>query len=303
LKIKVGLFLWKKSWLYELYLSGVTDVAQSLDVSQHYGLGGLMEKILAGLAASNTSLDQLSIHDLAPVDEFHTRGRRATVELAAMTTLSSSDYVLDVGCGLGGSTRYLAYQYGCRVEGLDLTEEYIQVGKRLTNMVGLSDRISLTCGNALQLPYDNDIFDMVWTEHVQMNIEDKQRFYGEISRVLKPEGHFLFHDVFRSSDELLQYPVPWAEDEKMSFLADVPEVRSIIGQAALEVSQWMEKTSDSIAFFSQVMQKISAEGPSPVGIHLLMGSNAAVKLRNYLGNLEEGRVCVVMGVAQKQSAT
>jgi ubiquinone/menaquinone biosynthesis C-methylase UbiE len=303
LRIKVGLFSWKKAWLYELCLSGVTDVAKTLEVSQHYGRGGLMEKIVSGLAASNASLEQLSIHDLAPVDEFHTRGRMATVELAAMTTLSSSDYVLDVGCGLGGTTRYLACQYGCRVEGLDLTEEYIHIGKRLTDMVGLSDRVSLTCGNALKLPYNKDIFDVVWTEHVQMNIEDKQGFYREISRVLKPGGHFLFHDVFRHSDELLQYPVPWAEDEKISFLADVSEVHSIIGQSALEVSQWIEKTSDSIAFFSQVMQKISADGPPPIGIHLLMGSNAAVKLRNYLDNLEKGRVCVVMGAAQKQSAT
>lgn len=297
------MFSWKKTWLSELCWLGAMDVTHPLEVNQHYGRSGLMEKIFSGLADSETSLEQLSIHDLAPVDQFHTRGRMSTVELSAMTTLSRSDYVLDVGCGLGGTARYLAHQYGCKVAGLDLTAEYIHVGNRLTEMVDLSNRVSLICGNALSLPYDKDTFDMVWTEHAQMNIEDKQGFYEEISRVLKPGGYFLFHDVFRSSNEPLQYPVPWAEDEKISFLADASEMRSVIGKAALEMNRWIEKTSDSIVFFNQVMQKLSADGPPPIGIHLLMGSNATVKLRNYLDNLEAGRVCVFMGVAQKQSDT
>ena len=219
-----------------------------------------------------------------------------------MINLNSSDYVLDVGCGLGGTTRYLADQHGCRVEGIDLTEEYIRIGKRLNDMVGLSDRISLTCGNALKLPYDNDTFSVVWTQHAQMNIKNKQGFYGEISRVLKPGGRFLFHDVFRSSDEPLQYPVPWAEDERISFLTNVSEVRSIMKREVLEVSQWIEKTSDSVAFFSQLAQKISADSPPPIGMHLLMGSNAAVKINNFLGNLVKGHICVFMGTAHKQSA-
>ena len=271
-------------------------------VSKHYGHAGLMEKIEAGIAASGVQLSQLEVDDLAPVDEFHTRGRIATAEIAAMANLDASDYVLDVGCGLGGTARYLAYQHGCVVKGIDLTEEYICIGHRLTELVGLSERVELSCGNALELPFDNDTFDVVWTEHVQMNIENKNAFYGEISRVLKPGGRFLFHDVFRSSSESLHYPVPWAEDETISFLTTATDMRQIMEQESLEVARWIEKTDESIAFFQGVLRKVLADGLPPIGIHLLMEPNAIEKINNYLSNLTRGYACVFMGAAHKRSA-
>lgn len=268
-------------------------------ISNHYRQNSLMEKIQAGIAASGVKLGQLDVDDLAPVDEFHTRGRIATQEAAALVNLKASDYVLDVGCGLGGTARYLASRYGCQVKGIDLTDEYVQVGRRLTELVGLRDKVDLLCGQALELPFDNEIFDIVWTEHVQMNIESKSNFYREICRVLKPGGRFIFHDIFYSNGQSLQYPVPWAENETMSFLATATDMRLIMEQSLLKTDCWIEKTTESITFFDGVLKKISAEGPPPIGIHLLMGENAAEKLNNYLDNLKKGLVTVFMGTAHK----
>ena len=268
-------------------------------IDKHYGVGGITERILAGLELAGKDVNSLTVDDLAPIDEFHTRGRESTVELAELANLKASDLVLDVGCGLGGTARHLAEQLGCNVIGIDLTEEYISVGKKLTELVGLNDRVELRHGSALEIPYENELFDIVWTEHVQMNIADKNMFYSEIARVLRPGGRLLFHDIFHGSGDSPFYPVPWAENESISPLATEKEARSTIKQAGLEINHWFGKVKESIEFLEEVSAQIDADGPPPIGIHLLMGDNAKDKLQNYIRNLSENRVTVVMGMAYK----
>jgi ubiquinone/menaquinone biosynthesis C-methylase UbiE len=217
-----------------------------------------------------------------------------------MANLKASDRVLDVGCGLGGTARYLAEHYNCNVNGVDLTEEYISAGTKLTEFANLGDRVELQFGSALDLPYEDERFDIVWTQHVQMNIVDKRRFYSEIARVLRPGGRFMFHDVFRNPGEPPLYPVPWAEDESMSALVTEAEARSTIEEMRLEVDQWIGKLQESIKFFERVLTRIEANGYPPLGIHLLLGDNAEDKLRNYARNLSENRLSIVVGLAHKK---
>ena len=269
-------------------------------VSKYYGLSGIMEKIEAGLNLAGKEAGSLTVDDLAAVDEFHTRGRESTKEVAELANIKTSDLILDVGCGLGGTARYLAAQYKCNVAGIDLTEEYISIGKKLTQGVGLSDRVELRHGSALEIPYEDEMFDIVWTEHVQMNIADKNLFYSEIARVLKPGGRLLFHDVFRGPGDPPLYPTPWAEDASMSSLATEIEARSIIEQVGLEIDQWRVKVQESIEFFKSKAAQFQADGPPPISTHLLMGDNAKNKVQNYHRNLSENRVSVALGMAHKK---
>jgi ubiquinone/menaquinone biosynthesis C-methylase UbiE len=270
-------------------------------VENFYGLGGIMEKIEAGLKLSAKDIRSLTIDDLAPVDGFHTRGREATREVAELTVIKPSDLVLDVGCGLGGTVRYLADRYRCQVAGIDLTDEYISVGKKLTEMVGLSDLVEHRHGSALEIPYENERFDIVWTDHVQMNIADKHHFYSEMARVLKPNGRLLFHDVFRGPGDPPLYPTPWAEDESISVLVTERQGRLIMEKAGMRIDQWCVKVQESIDFFQRVLARIDAKGQPPIGIHILMGDDTKVKIQNYLRNLSEDRVSIALGLAHKDS--
>ena len=269
-------------------------------VDKQYGIGGLLQKIETGLKLAGKDLDFLKVDDLMPVDEFHTRGRKATREMADMVNLYTTARVLDVGCGLGGTARHLAEEYQCSVIGVDLTEEYVTAGTRLTELVGLSERVELRHASALDLPFEDDRFDIVWTQHVQMNIADKNRFFSEITRVLKPGGCFLFHDVFRDSGDAPIYPVPWADDESMSVLVTQTEARKIVEDVGLVIEIWDDKIQESVEFFKRVLARIEANGLPPLGIHLLLGDNAEDKLRNYAHNLSENRVSVVVGMARKK---
>ena len=268
------------------------------NVQRYYGVTGIVAAIRTALARDGKTLDDVTVDDLAAVDAFHTRGRRATAELAALVDPRPAHVVLDVGCGLGGTARYLTETYGCSVAGIDITGMYIETARKLTELTGMSDRIRFVQGNALELPFDDESFDIVWTEHAQMNIHDKERFYGEIARVLKPGRWFLFHDVFAGVGKPV-LPVPWADNAAISALVSSDEARRIMQRSGLRVQSMTSKLTESRDDFRQVVERIHQTGLPPLGIHLLMGENAEIKIANYLRNLQTGRVSVAMGMAEK----
>jgi len=267
-------------------------------VSNHYGISGILGSILKGLESSGKNLQSLVPNDLAPIDEFHTRGKESTMEIANLAQLQSHHNVLDVGCGLGGSARYIANEFGCSVMGVDLTDEYVDVANQLTEFVNLSDKASFKQASALELPFSSDSFDVVWTEHTQMNISDKEKFYGELSRVLKPKGRLVFHDIF-GTNNAPHYPTPWAEHGSLSSLCTQEEAIEAIEKSNLVVDKWIDKSKLSMGFFKEMVKKAETSGPPPLGFHLLMGKTAKEKLLNQARNLEENRVTVVQGTALK----
>lgn len=269
-------------------------------VSEHYTVGDIKDQIFTALESAGKDLGNLTVDDLAPVDEFHLRGRTATEELVNHADIKPEHHLLDVGCGLGGTSRYLAAKIGCSVVGVDLTEEYCRVAETLSAQVGLEQLTTFHQGSALDLPFPDSHFDVVWTEHVQMNIKDKNKFYSEIKRVLKPGGKLAFHDIFGGSNEDgLEFPVPWATDESISHLIPADDLKELLSEMGLEQLVWEDKTEQSKAFLQSMLEKVNSSGWMPLGLHLLIGDQAVTKFSNVLNNLEAGKLEVLQAVMKK----
>jgi ubiquinone/menaquinone biosynthesis C-methylase UbiE len=192
-------------------------------VSEHYTHGDLLKSIQAALAKLGKTVDSVTIEDLAPVDEFHIGGRQATEHFLSQLNFSEQDHILDVGCGLGGASRFVANKYHNQVSGIDLTKEYIETGKALCTWVGLDKQVTLHQGSALAMPFQDEIFDGGFIIHTGMNIENKTQLFTEVYRVLRPGTSFGVYDIMRIGNGELTYPLPWATVPSLSNLATLDQ--------------------------------------------------------------------------------
>jgi SAM-dependent methyltransferase len=261
-------------------------------VREHYNATGLTDRIKSALTTIAPEGHSLAVAQLATLDQFHTRGILATTELASAVGLEPSTRVLDLGCGIGGPARYLASTFGCKVTGVDLSPNFIEVANYLTARCGLSDRARFQVGDVLHLPFEDAAFDAVFLQHVAMNIKDRRGLYAEVGRVLKPGGRFATYDVvLRDGD--VAYPVPWARDVSTSFLLTEGDTRTALEHGGFEAVLWRDDTQTAVDWFKTV-----ASGPPPGGLNLglVMGPEFAAMIGNLARNVRENRLGVLSAV-------
>ncbi len=272
------------------------------EIQKHYNRSGLADAILTALTAAGKDINHLKLEDLAPIDEFHIRGREATHELASQLNLHSNCKVLDVGSGVGGASRYLASTYGCQVTGIDLSEEYCLAAQALADCLGLSPKVTYQQGSALDMPFEDNTFDVVWTQHAAMNIADKAKFYSEIKRVLRPNGYFALYDILVGPVEPLYYPVPWARDSSISFMTTPEKLYELLQEIGFHILHWRDTSEDGRVWFKEVAAKLQQQSERPMlGFHVLLGPDFREMAQNQVRNLNENRIVLIECVAQKKS--
>jgi len=269
-------------------------------IENQYHSPGLYEDILHRLEEQEINMNSVSREHIAGVDEFHVRGAEVSRELASQITLDHSR-VLDVGCGLGGPSRMLAEEYNCQVTGIDLSHEYIRTARGLSELVGLADRTRYIQSDALELPFENGSFDVVWTQHVQMNIRHKLKFYSEIERVLSDLGVFMYYDIFKTDGGTVNFPVPWANDASASFLATPSELDDMLGRLCFKHLLTTDQTQKGIQFLTGLFEKLKLHGPPKLGLNVLMGPSTREKLENILLGLEEEQIVLQSGIYIKRA--
>jgi ubiquinone/menaquinone biosynthesis C-methylase UbiE len=269
------------------------------DVAAHYGGGGgLAEKIAESLRSSGKDLNELKTADLATIDEFHIRGRKATLELAEQMKLSEDSCVLDIGSGLGGPARTLAEEYGCHVTGLDLTQAFCDVADIMSDWVNLGGRMAFRQGDATNLPFTDNQFDAAMTIHVAMNIPAKDRVYEQARRVVKPAGIFAVYDVLQGEGGDVFFPVPWAREPSISHLVTPDDMEGLLSNAGFKILNIQDSTDESQSWFEAIMTRTSQSGPPPVTTQVLFGGDFSAMTRNQVRNLADRRIRTVSYICE-----
>ncbi len=258
-------------------------------IADHWGRGDVYARILAALEKTSKPLDTLTIEDLAPVDHFHARGFPATVELADQLPIKAGQHLLDIGCGVGGPARYLAQRFGCKVSGIDITPPFIEAAQGLTKLLHMEAQVALSLGDGNRLPYADATFDGAYTQHVTMNVADRNGFFSEAYRVLKPGAFFALTEHGLGPTGSPHHPLPWSEDGSGAYLKTPADTQRYLETAGF-VDVTIEYTGAKYLEGYNRAIALAAQGAlPPLGIHLLMGESAPQKTKNSARNIEERR--------------
>jgi ubiquinone/menaquinone biosynthesis C-methylase UbiE len=259
----------------------------------HYSARDIESRILAALRAAGLDpAERLAPEALGALDHFHTGGLQASRELLELAGIGPTDRVLDVGAGLSGSARLLASAVGCRVDCIEMSADYCAGAALLNRLTGLEDRIGVHAGSALDLPFPDGTFEVAWMQNVGMNIEDKQRLYGEIARVLKPGGRFAFQEMAAGPAATSYFPLPWATDPTDSFLVSAEEMHRLLGESGF-IAERFEDTSDT--HLKRTIANATPAAAGQLGLSVFV-DDLAQKAGNARRSLEEGQVRLVRGV-------
>jgi sarcosine/dimethylglycine N-methyltransferase len=259
----------------------------------HYSARDIEERILAAIRGAGLDPGQrMSAEALGALDHFHTGGLRASRELLEVAQIRPEERVLDIGAGLAGSARLLASTVGCRVDCIEMSADYCAGAVLLNRLTGLEDRIKVQQGSALDLPFPDGSFDVVWMQNVGMNIADKRMLYEEIFRVLDRNGRYAFQEMAAGSVVTSYFPLPWATDPGDNFLVSVEEMRSLLEECGF-VAELLEDTSDT--HLSRAIANATPGSAGQLGLGVFV-DNLGQKAGNARRSLEEGQVRLVRGV-------
>lgn len=261
------------------------------DISRYYTRGDLLERLHAALLGDDIDPDHPTIETLAPFDQFHGRGLEATEEVADVLAVAATDHLLDVGSGIGGPARYIADRFGCRVTGIDLTAEFCDVARHLTQMLGLEDRVAFEQGDALAMPFADASFDGAYSMNVSMNIADKAGFYKEIHRVLRPGAWLVLIEIAQGPNGSLDYPTPWAQTAESSFLVTPSETAEALEASGFTDLKSRDTAKKSLAFGARSRAMVErGEKPPYRAVQLIHGDLAAEAIANSSRGIAEARI-------------
>ncbi len=271
----------------------------STGIQRHYGGAAIVQRVLAAVADSGHDVSRLTAEMLYPYDQFHWRSLAATRENAAKLNLDASMHLLDVGSGVGGPARYMACSFGCRVTGIDLTEEFVAAAQELTERCRLSDKVAFRQGDALAMPFSEASFDAACCLNVAMNINNKAGLAREIRRILKPRGRLVWTEATQGPGGPPHYPLPWARNPDISFLVSGRELRSAMEGAGLRIVEWIDETEATRAAFAQAGRSPQPSASSMISNQVIMGDDFAERLNNFGRNVLEERFVPISAIAER----
>ena len=270
-------------------------MVQSNEIEAHYSNTGIVDRILAAFGRE----EDVTPDALAPMDHFHGRGVEATRDLAALLKPQPGEHLLDLGCGIGGPARWFAAHFECRVSGIDLTADYCEAADALTKVTGQSDVVRIVQGNALETPYEDSSFDRAYSQNVVMNIDNKQAFYREAFRVLKPGGVLALSNLGEGPNGPPYYPTPWADSADTSFLTSLEQTRADLQAAGFEIESLEDATPRIRPLVVATLEKFETEGFPKRSVYVVLGEQFKELQFNSMRSTRDGRTTMIEALARK----
>jgi SAM-dependent methyltransferase len=181
-----------------------------------------------------------------------------TVErMAAMLgRVDKQTRVLDIGAGYGGSARYLARTFGCRVSCLNISETQNDTNRVKNRQQGLADLVSVVHGVFEDIPEAEASYDVVWSQDAILHSDQRARVLAEVFRVLQPGGLFIFTDPMQADDcppDVLQ---PVYDRLSLTSLGSFRFYREVAQQVGFEVLDQVELTEQLRTHYARVGEEL-----------------------------------------------
>ena len=183
--------------------------------------------------------------------------RRTVAAMAQrLSPLEPASHIIDLGAGFGGSARYLASNFACRVTCVNVSDEQNALNRQMNADAGLSDLIDVVHGSFEDVPQPDETFDVAWSQDAILHSADRQAVLDEVERLLRPEGEFIFTDPMQKEDcppEMLQ---PILDRIHLETLGSVDFYRDSLSDRDFEEVATIERLEDMRTHYTRVSEEL-----------------------------------------------
>ncbi|WP_346798686.1 class I SAM-dependent methyltransferase [Halomonas sp. Bachu 37] len=242
-----------------------------------------------------------SLYQLAPLDQLHIGGIKASERLLKLLDPEHHRRVLDIGSGAGGLMRQATLS-GFTLVGVDITHDLNRLNRGLSGLAQPGRTPPLVTADASALPFADDSFDAVLFQHSFLNMPDTVKVLGECRRVLHRGGVIVMHEVVSGPQhEQLRFPVPWASHGAHSCLQSAAALSSLLEDSGFHIVHWRDWSEEALVWRQRQRVKEAAANasedssrPAPaLSPQLIFGSRFMEMGKNLLVNLETEAIRVV----------
>lgn len=199
-------------------------------------------------------------------DSIFEASRRTVEDMASRCKKLDKDcYVLDVGAGYGGAARYLAKTYGGKVVALNLSEIENERDREMNRAQGLDHLIEVVDGSFEDIPFDDDTFDVVWSQDAILHSGDREKVIQEVVRVLKDEGEFVFTDPMMDDECPSDVLQPILDRIQLDTLGSPGFYREACTRFGLEEKDFSDYTSQLPVHYGRVLEELEKSEPKLEG--------------------------------------
>jgi cyclopropane fatty-acyl-phospholipid synthase-like methyltransferase len=198
----------------------------------------------------------IGLYQTATGDSIFAASQRSVVKLAQQLKLNPEHKVLDIGAGYGGTARYLAKTYGCKVDCLNLSEVQNQRNRNLSTQAGLQNLIAVYDGSFEDIPFADEQYDAVISQDAILHSGQRATVIAEVARVLKNGGDFVFTDPMQSDDCPPNVLQPVLERIHLDSLGSVKFYTATAAEHGLQQVQVIAMPEQLVLHYSYVLNEL-----------------------------------------------